>query len=99
MAAGHCVGAFRFRVPAVAGSHRWAVDLAFTVVCASMGLLIALGDVGLEASSRHPAGAAGVDGSGDARGVSLGTHALAWLAQIPYGAIGLRMDWASPGPA
>jgi hypothetical protein len=81
-------GAARAAAPAVSGSHGWAVDLAFTIGCASLGSLIAR-------RLRIPAGTLlgplVLTAAITLTGWSMGAHAPAWLAQIAYGAIGLRI--------
>ena len=78
----------RGAVPVLAGSHGWAVDLAFTVVCASIGSLIA---VRLKVPAGTLLGPLVLTAAVTLAGWSLDAHVPAWLAQIAYGAIGLRI--------
>jgi len=89
------VTAFVFRPPVAESSvitvtqgPGWVVDVTFTAVCALVGSLIAI-------RARVPAGTllgpmvltAGLT----VAGLSFDAHVPAWLAQIAYGAIGLRI--------
>ena len=71
--------------PAGAG---WALDLTFTVVCALVGSLLAI-------RVKMPAGTLLgpliLTAALTLAGWSFGAHPPAWLAQLAYGAIGLRI--------
>jgi hypothetical protein len=75
-------------VTSVSGGAGWALDLTFTLVCALLGSLIAI-------RLKIPAGALlgplVLTAAITLAGWSFGAHTPVWLAQIAYGAIGLRI--------
>ncbi len=90
------VTAFVFAPPAaqppvvgsVSGGAGWALDLAFTVVCALLGSLIA---IRLKIPAGTLLGPLVLTAAVTLAGWSFGAHTPVWLAQIAYGAIGLRI--------
>jgi len=85
--------------PSVASSPEgtgWAVDLTFTVVCALIGSLVAL-RVKLPAGTLL--GPLILTATVTLAGWSFGAHAPAWMAQLAYGAIGLRIGLGFTRPS
>lgn len=76
--------------PTGAALHQagWAVDLGFTLFCALVGSLIA---IRLKVPAGTLLGPLVLTAALTLAGWSLGAHPPAWLAQIAYGAIGLRI--------
>jgi membrane AbrB-like protein len=73
---------------AVAGGAGPAVDLLFTAVCASLGSLVA---IRLKIPAGTLLGPLVLTAAVTLAGWSFGAHTPVWLAQIAYGAIGLRI--------
>jgi membrane AbrB-like protein len=73
---------------AVSAGAGWAADLLFTVVCALLGSLIA---IRLKIPAGTLLGPLVLTAAVTLAGWSFGAHTPVWLAQIAYGAIGLRI--------